>query len=223
MAAVADRQDRERSVIRRVLDGHVDDAGIQDALDLWDQQFAGRKSVPIIEFVNAIESVQCLESGVRHALRLDLYRGMIQAAAGSVADAARSARPPAKAPAARPQANGTPAEIVFLCLIQHYGDALRDLGPQVFQPFLAALRVAVEDRKLPIALADAMTTTATRGPASVNVQWGNTARMQLLAQAAYVSACKAAGPVKADRILLDGIEAANALDAAKIFPPKQFL
>ena len=222
MAAVADRHARERAVIRQVLSPHVDESGILRALELWDRQFAGRKSVPIIEFVNAIEAVQALEAKVRHALRLDLYRGMIQAAAGSVAAAARtaSARP---SQSARPQLDGTPAEIVFMRLVQHYGDALRESGPQVSQPFLAALRQAVDARKLPAMLGDAVATIAMRGSVSASVQWGNTARMQMLAQAVYEAACKAAGPVAADRMLLDGIEAAQTLPAAKLFSPRQFL
>lgn len=221
MAAVTDRHARERAVIRQVLSSQIDEPGIQRALELWDRQYAGRKSVPIIEFVNAIEAVQALESKARHGLRLELYRGMIQAAAGSVAQAARAAttRP---SPAARPQLDGTPAEIVFMRLVQHYGDALRELGPQVSQ-LLAALRLAVDSRKLPAMLGDAVATIAMRGSVSASVQWGNTARMQMLAQAVYEAACKAAGPVAADRMLLDGIEVAEALPAAKLFSPRQFL
>ena len=222
MAAVTDRHARERAVIRQVLSSQIDEPGIQRALELWDRQYAGRKSVPIIEFVNAIEAVQALESKARHGLRLELYRGMIQAAAGSVAQAARAAttRP---SPAARPQLDGTPAEIVFMRLVQHYGDALRELGPQVSQPFLAALRLAVDSRKLPAVLGDAVATIAMRGSVSAGVQWGNTARMQMLAHAVYEAACKAAGPVAADRMLLDGIEVAEALPAAKLFSPRQLL
>ena len=222
MAATDARHARERTIISQVLGTKLDAAGVQSALDLWDQKFAGRKSVPLIEFVNEIQAVQTLEARERHELRLALYRGMIQAAAGPTAPT-RPASRPAPTTSVRTELKGPPAEIVFLKIVQHYGEQLRELGPVVIQQFLAEMRTALEDRRMPGVLGDAMATIAMRGATPDGVQWGNSARMHMLAQGLYVAACKAAGPVQADRILLGAVSEAKKLDAAKVFAPTQFL
>jgi|GEM_PF-3308623 len=217
------RYSRERAVISEVLGAKLDAAGVQSALDLWDRKFAGQKSVPLIEFVNEIEAVQALEARERHELRLALYKGMIQAAAGPTTTAARTATRTTSPARPRVELKGTPAEIVFLKIVQYYGEQLRVLGPAVMQQFLSELRAALEERRMPGMLGDAMATVAMRGAVPDGVQWGNTARMHMLAQGLYVAACKAAGPVQADRILLGAVNQAKQLEAAKVFAPSQFL
>lgn len=221
---------RRRAALMLGLESVLTPPQVEDAIALWDRDYARQRSMALAEYVGEISQRLGFDLQQRHALRVALYASVARndvkpstvVPMRKVTPAAPPPPPPLPAPVSKPKSAVSPAFTVFACMAAEMRVAAERAGTQTQAEFASAL-----DHH---ALASRL-----HAEAGVLVRWGRGTvdldelaalpekRLATAMHAIYAALAEALGPVAADRTLGRAAQLADALPEAREFAPSRLL
>lgn len=217
---------RRRQAIYLGLIATLNEQQAQQALSIWDTEYAQDRSTAIIDYVSEIATVLDLPPKVRHEVRMGLYQALLKYDAGrgtTGLDASQSIPASGAATASGSASQGPPHWVVFSFVINHLREGVQIDGAVSAQDFTYSLQQQARTSKLAAEDHAAMVSWSrgdTQTTVFLKLREDDMARM---VHTIYVAMAESLGPVAADRLLAGAVTAAEALPEARLFPARRFL
>lgn len=207
---VGDRERRE--VVARALEEFLEAPQSEQAIALYDVEFADQKSLSVTAFVGRLDDSISL-GAARKKLYLHLSKATRDlGSSGSGASASDSASEGSSA-----------AGTVFAFLMRELVSAWKSRDASSIQ----GLSKHVNDELATLGMSGSAERQARRWAASLETESigdsGSDDDMRRLLQSVYVWSCEWFGPVDTDRIVAEAVRSAERVPAASQFSPRKFL